>query len=81
MPTSTPIARLAPGADDNADLDPAVRRAWLERLHAFTSGLGPAFNEIKSGVLYGLLDLDRSEGKFNLELFTQYLKIPRDVPC
>ncbi len=74
------IARLALGADDNVDLDPAVRRAWLERLHAFTSGLNPAFNQIKAGVLYDLLDLERSEGKHNLALFTEYLKIPRDVP-
>jgi hypothetical protein len=74
------IARLAPGADDNADLDRAVRRAWLERLHAFTSGLGPAFNNLKAGVIYDLLDLDRSEGKTNLALFIEYLKIPRDVP-
>ena len=71
------IAKLAPSDDVDVRFDPAERRAYIERLVAFTRKLAPAHNSLKVHALYQLLDLDRHAGIHNPDLFLEYIKLPR----
>ncbi len=75
----TYLGKLRPGADDDADRDPAVREAWLARAWTFVSGLDPAFNSLKAHILYQRLDLARTRGQYDAALFLEYVKLPRAV--
>src|SRR5262245_42056345 len=74
------IARLHPGADADWRHDPGLTRAYLETLLAYVRTLAPAHNSLKAHVLYQLLTLNRTEGKFDKALFLEYLSLPRRQP-
>lgn len=74
------IRKLAPGADADAEFDPAQREAWLTRLWERVQGLSPAFNSLKAHVLHARLQFDRSRGIYDRARFTEYLKLPRPLP-
>ncbi|MCY3013982.1 MAG: hypothetical protein NT171_04660, partial [Planctomycetota bacterium] len=71
------LQKLQPGADDDWRSDSGVKRAYLERLRAFTNRLGPIHNSLKAHVRYHLLVHDLAEGKWNKGAFLEYLKLPR----
>ncbi len=73
------IAKLLPGADEDADFDPVVREAWLERLWAYAKTLPPSFNSLKASILYRRLEHDRQQGIYDAGRFLEYLKLPRQV--
>ena len=73
----TRIAQRAPGADANAQTDPAEREAWLDRVGGYVQGLPAAFNSLKAHVLYARLQHDRTRGIHDRERFVEYLKLPR----
>ena len=73
------LARLHPSDDVNWRQDPAAMRAYLERLWDFVKTLDPRFNSLKAHVLYHRLVFDRSQGKYDLERFLEYLKLPKNV--
>jgi hypothetical protein len=75
----TRLARLLPGADSNAAVDPAVREAYLERAWKFVSPLEPSFNSLKVHLLYQRLVHDRAQGVMDPTRFLTYLKLPRNV--
>ena len=70
-------AQAPPGADEDAEFDPAVREAWLERVLGLCEDAPPAFNSLKASVLYRRLDHDRKKGVYDRERFLEYLKLPR----
>ena len=74
------LARLAPGADENLQTEPAVRQAWLDRLEAFTARLSPVHNSSKACVLYQRLAHDRAQGVHDKDRFLAYLQLPRNAP-
>ncbi|MBN2308061.1 MAG: hypothetical protein JXR94_03775, partial [Candidatus Hydrogenedentes bacterium] len=74
------LAKLRPGADEDWRHDTAARQAYLERLEAFASRLGPAHNSLRACVLYHRLVHDRAEGLYDKERFLAYLKLPRPAP-
>jgi hypothetical protein len=73
----TRLRKLAPGADADAEFDPAEREAWLERTWAFASKLSPAFGSLKANLLYQRLQHDRTRGVYDEKRFLEYLKLPR----
>ena len=74
------VAKLQPGADEDWRHDPALTRAYLDRLLAFVRRLAPVHNALKAHVLYHRLVLDRSQGTFDKALFLEYLELPRQRP-
>ncbi len=74
------VNRLQPGADEDWRRDPALTRAYLDRLLGFVRRLAPAHNALKAHVLYHRLVLDRNQGKYDQALFEEYLKLPRRQP-
>ena len=73
------LTRLAPSDDVNWRQDPAALAAYLDRLWDFVSTLAPAHNSLKAHVLYHRLLLDRSQGKYDLDRFLEYLKLPKNT--
>ncbi len=71
------ITKLHPGDDEDWRRDPALTRAYLDRLLAFTRKLAPAFNPLKAHVLFHRLVLDQAQGTMDKEVFVEYLKLPR----
>ncbi|MDQ3625339.1 MAG: hypothetical protein M3463_23145, partial [Verrucomicrobiota bacterium] len=71
------LRKLFPGADADAEFDPAEREAWLERAWAYARNLGPAFNTLKAHILFRRLQHDRSRGIYDKARFLEYLKLPR----
>src|SRR5262245_26430790 len=74
---NTSLAKLQPGADEDWRRDPALTRAYLDRLLGFTRKLAPVHNSLKAHVLHHRLVLDRSLGNYDKDLFVEYLKLPR----
>ena len=74
---NTYLTKLHPGADVDWDRDPQARRAYLERLEKFVNRLAPAHNSLKAHVLYHRLVFDRSQGVYDRQRLTAYLKLPR----
>ncbi|HWB04601.1 MAG TPA: hypothetical protein VG796_16350 [Verrucomicrobiales bacterium] len=72
--------KLRPAFGQDAERDPAVREAWLDRLQAFVNRLGPGFNSLKAHVLYHRLYHDRSRGIVDEAKLLAYLQLPRPVP-
>jgi hypothetical protein len=71
------LTKLQPGADEDWRHEPALTKAYLDRLLAFVRRLAPAHNALKAHVLYHRLVLDRSQGVYDKPLFVEYLKLPR----
>ncbi|MGI8605317.1 MAG: hypothetical protein ACR2OZ_20275 [Verrucomicrobiales bacterium] len=76
----TYLGKLAPGADESIENDPAARQAWLDRAWAFVSGLGAPFNSLKAHILYQRLDHDRRQGTYDAKRFLEYINLPRGMP-
>ena len=73
----TRLRKLAPGADADAEFDPAEREAWLERTWDFARKLSPVFASLKANLLYQRLQHDRARGVYDEKRFLEYLKLPR----
>ncbi|MEA3208202.1 MAG: hypothetical protein QOE70_1259 [Chthoniobacter sp.] len=71
------LRKLLPGADGDADYDPAEREAWLERAWGYVAKLSPAFNTLKAQILFQRLQHDRTRGLYDKARFLEYLKLPR----
>ena len=75
----TRLRKLAPSADVEIEYDAAEREAWLDRVWGYVQTLPPAFNSLKSRVLYLRLDHDRKKGIYDAERFKAYLQLPRQM--
>lgn len=73
------MTRLLPGADIDLETNTAAREAYLDRLLAFARTLDPIWNSIKAHALYSRLEHDRTLGRYDRDLFLEYLRIPRRV--
>ncbi len=73
------LKKLYPSEDVDWTTNQLEHRKYLERLRSFVTPLNANFNSLKACVLYRLLELDRSEGKYDLDLFVEYLKLPKSV--
>jgi len=73
------LTKLHPSEDINWQADPVEHRKYLDRLWAFVQPLNQNFNSLKACVLFRRLELDLQEGKYDRELFMEYLKLPRNV--
>ena len=73
------LKKLQPGHDVNWRYDIHEKKAYLERLLSWTRRLPPAENSLKAHVLYHRLRFDQSQGKYSIDLFMEYLKLPRNV--
>ena len=71
------LQKLQASADDDWRGDARVKRAYLERLKAFTDRLGPIHHSLKAHVRYHLLTLELAEGKWDKGAFLEYLELPR----
>lgn len=74
------ITKLRPGADDDWRRDPALTRAYLDRLMGFIRRLAPVHNSLKAHVLFHRLAFDRAQGQFDKALLLEYLRLPRQRP-
>jgi hypothetical protein len=74
------IGKLQPGADADWRHEPALTRAYLDRLQTFVARLAPVHNSLKAHVLYSRLAFDRTQGMHDKDLFLSYLKLPRRQP-
>jgi hypothetical protein len=74
------LTKLWPGYDEDWRRNPALTRAYLDRLLTFVRRLAPAHNALKAHVLYHRLVLDRAAGIYDRALFLEYLKLPRQQP-
>ena len=73
------LSKLHPSEDINWRADPDEHRKYLDRLWSFVAPLNPNFNSLKACVLYRRLELNRTEGKIDRDMFLEYLKLPRNV--
>eukprot|EP01048_Picozoa_sp_COSAG05_P022597 COSAG05_NODE_4583_length_1452_cov_1.127864_1_plen_426_part_01 len=73
------LKKLYPSEDVDWTTNQLEHRKYLERLRSFVTPLNANFNSLKACVLYRLLELDRSEGAYDLDLFVEYLKLPKSV--
>ncbi|HAL14779.1 MAG TPA: hypothetical protein DCP67_13280, partial [Planctomycetaceae bacterium] len=70
------VQRLQASTELDWQNDKKDRRAYLNRIWSFISQLAPVHNAMRASVLEQLLLLDQSEGTYNRELFTQYIRLP-----
>ncbi len=76
----TMLSKLAPGADEDEQNDPAVKRAWLERILAFAGTLPEARLDLRQIARYNLLNLAREQGDYSAkEFFLDYVKAGRGM--
>jgi len=73
------IKKLQPNPDIDWQHDAKEKDAYLTRLLEFTRRLAPAHNSLKAHVLYHRLLTDRAAGKYDKDLFMEYLKLPRQI--
>ena len=73
------MLRLLPSADVSIEDNPQEHENLVKRQWDFVRQLSPAFNSLKTNVLYHLLDIGRRKGSYDRKLFVEYLKIPRHV--
>ncbi|MGL4419592.1 MAG: hypothetical protein ACRCZF_02910, partial [Gemmataceae bacterium] len=70
------LMRLRNSADaDNRN--PAVTKAYFDRLLAYVRTLNEAHNSLKAHVLFHKLQFDRTQGVHDKALILEYLKLPR----
>ncbi len=74
------ISKLGPSDDIDIKYDFSERKAFIQRMWAFVKNLSPAHNSLKANILYNLLDVLRKEGVYDKALFSEYIKLPRNVP-
>jgi hypothetical protein len=74
------LSKLRPGDDVDWRYEADEKLAFLERQWTFVKGLPPAQNSLKAHVLYQRLLFDRSRGIHDKARFSEYLKLPRNVP-
>ncbi|MCM8531747.1 MAG: hypothetical protein NE330_11340 [Lentisphaeraceae bacterium] len=72
------IFHLIPAKHTNWILDPEVKGSYLNEALTFVDTLSPAFNSLKAHIIGHKLLLDRSQNKFDKELFIEYLKLPKN---
>lgn len=70
------LQRLQASSELDWQNDKKDRRTYLDRIWRFVSQLAPVYNSMRASVLEQFLLLDQSEGKYNRELFTQYIRLP-----
>lgn len=73
------LTRLRPNADTDISRNVMAREVWLEAAWTFVKDLEPTFNSLKAHILYQRLVHDQKLGKYSLERFMEYLKLPRPV--
>lgn len=73
------LTKLRPSADIDWRHDDAAYGEYLAALKKFTDRLAPAHNSLKAHVLYQRLAFDRRQGKYDKDLFLEYIKLPRHV--
>lgn len=71
------LEKLYPSEDVEWTTNELEYRKYLERLKEFVTPLNANFNSLKACVLYRILELDRSQGTYDLDLFVEYLKLPK----
>ncbi|MDF1861126.1 MAG: hypothetical protein P1U87_12995 [Verrucomicrobiales bacterium] len=71
------LFRLRPNGDVSLDRDSAARKVYLDRLWSFVRDLDPAFHSLKASVLFQKLEWERRQGNYPLNLFLDYLRLPR----
>ena len=72
------VRRLRPESDSTWAWEPAVKRAFLDRLWDFVGKLPASQNSLKAHVLYHRLDFDRAQNLYERDRFEAYLKLPRN---
>jgi hypothetical protein len=73
------ISKLHPSNDLQWAENTEAQIAYLDRLWEFVVKLPPVHNSLKAHVLYRRLALDRSQGVYDSQRFTAYLKLPRNA--
>lgn len=73
------LSKTRPSPDSNYEADFAVQRSHLNEIWGFVRQLAPVHNSLKANVLYHRLVLDRSEGTYDRAVFTEYIKLPRNM--
>ena len=76
---NTYIQRLRPADHINWEQDKEEKGKYLNTLWDYVSKLKPSFNSLKAHVILQKLQHQRSIGKFDEDLFLEYLKLPRNV--
>eukprot|EP00026_Physarum_polycephalum_P000173 Phypoly_transcript_00173.p1 GENE.Phypoly_transcript_00173~~Phypoly_transcript_00173.p1 ORF type:complete len:2045 (+),score=409.17 Phypoly_transcript_00173:110-6244(+) len=71
------VSRIQPTAFVNLDFHPDQRRALLNEINNFSKRLAPRYNSLKALILYHILKLDKRHQKYDEDLFTEYLSIPK----
>lgn len=71
------LKKLYPSEDVEWTTNELEYRKYLERLEGFVTPLNANFNSLKACVLYRMLELDRSQGTYDLDVFVEYLKLPK----
>ena len=74
------IKRLRPANHVNWSQNPKSQATYLQTLWNYVEKLNPSFNSLKAHVLLQKLNLERSQGIFDEDLFLEYVKLPRNVP-
>jgi hypothetical protein len=73
------LSKLAPENEIDLDTSAFAREAYYERVWTFVKTLDPVHNSLKANVLYNRLRHDRQLGVYDLNRFTEYIKLPRNV--
>ncbi len=73
------LSKIRPNPDANYEGNYLIQRQHLNEIWNFVCQLAPAHNSLKANVLYHRLVLDRSEGNFDRDVFTDYIKLPRNM--
>ncbi len=74
------MQRLRPAAGVIIDASPEVEIEYRQRLVEFTRTLPSQFISLRVATLYHLLDALRKQGRYDADLFLEYVKLPREVP-
>jgi hypothetical protein len=71
------LTKLAPSDDVDVTYDLEEKEKHLNRIYLFSQRLAPAHNSLKANAIYHILQLQRSRGEWNRQLFMEYLSLPR----
>lgn len=74
------LLRLVPPVNSDLELNPNLKKEYLQRVVQFASTLPESYNGLKASALYHLLDFNLQSDIFDKELFIAYLKTPRHSP-
>ncbi len=73
------LGKLYPSNDVNWQADTEEKQQYLDRLWNYASRLSSSHNSLKACILYRKLEFEKSQGKFDFDLFKTYLQLPRNV--